>query len=129
MAWRIPETDIERVKRQTDLLALVQSRGIELKKHGSKDWIGRCPFHQDKDKPNFIVTPGKGLFHCMACGKAGQRHPVRRAARRRFVPPRLRVVEPGRQCGVRRCESHLPPRAVEAIHRAASAVSVGSCGG
>ncbi len=71
MAWRIPETDIERVKRATDLLALVQSRGIELKKHGSKDWIGRCPFHADKDKPNFIVTPGKGLFHCMACGKAG----------------------------------------------------------
>jgi len=71
MAWRIPEEDIERVKRSTDLRALVQSRGIELKKHGSKDWIGRCPFHQDKDSPNFIVTPDKGLFHCMACGKAG----------------------------------------------------------
>jgi len=71
MAWRIPETDIERVKRSTDLRALVQSRGIELRKHGSKDWIGRCPFHADRDKPNFIVTPDKGLFHCMACGKAG----------------------------------------------------------
>ena len=71
MAWRIPETDIERVKRSTDLRALVQSRGIELKRHGSKDWIGRCPFHEDRDKPNFIVTPDKGLFHCMACGKAG----------------------------------------------------------
>ncbi|MGD0615950.1 MAG: CHC2 zinc finger domain-containing protein [Verrucomicrobiota bacterium] len=71
MAWRIPETDIDRVKHQTDLLALVQSRGIELKKHGSKDFIGRCPFHPDQDKPNFIVTPAKGLFHCMACGKAG----------------------------------------------------------
>lgn len=71
MAWRIPETDIERVKRSTDLRALVQSRGIELKKHGSKDWIGRCPFHADNETPNFIVTPDKGLFHCMACGKAG----------------------------------------------------------
>ena len=71
MAWRIPEPDIERVKRSTDLRALVQSRGIELKKHGSKDWIGRCPFHADKDSPNFIVSPDKGLFHCMACGKAG----------------------------------------------------------
>ncbi|HEX5399051.1 MAG TPA: CHC2 zinc finger domain-containing protein [Verrucomicrobiae bacterium] len=71
MAWRIPETDIDRVKRSTDLRALVQSRGIELKRHGSKDWIGRCPFHEDHDKPNFIVTPDKGLFHCMACGKAG----------------------------------------------------------
>jgi DNA primase catalytic core len=71
MAWRIPETDIERVKRSTDLRALVQSRGIELKKHGSKDWIGRCPFHPDNATPNFIVTPDKGLFHCMACGLAG----------------------------------------------------------
>ena len=71
MAWRIPEEDIERVKRSTDLRALVQSRGIELKKHGGKDWIGRCPFHADKDSPNFIVSPDKGLFHCMACGLAG----------------------------------------------------------
>jgi DNA primase catalytic core len=71
MAWRIPEADIERVKRSTDLRALVQSRGIELKRHGSKDWIGRCPFHPDNATPNFIVSPDKGLFHCMACGKAG----------------------------------------------------------
>src|SRR5262249_53184264 len=71
MPWRIPEADIERIKRETDLLALVQSRGVELKKHGSKDWIGRCPFHQDNATPNLIVSPQKGLWHCMACGKAG----------------------------------------------------------
>jgi len=68
---RIPETDIDRVKRSTDLLALVRSRGVELKKHGSKDWIGRCSFHDDQSNPNFIVSPDKGLFHCMVCGKAG----------------------------------------------------------
>ena len=71
MPWRIPEAELERVKRSTDLVALVQSRGIELKRHGSKDWIGRCPFHPDQATPNFIVTPDKGLWHCMACGKAG----------------------------------------------------------
>ncbi len=71
MSWRIPEEEIERVKRQTDLVALVQSRGIELKKHGAKDLVGRCPFHEDHQTPNFIVSPHKGLFHCMACGKAG----------------------------------------------------------
>src|SRR5579872_3499724 len=68
---RIPETDLEGVKRATDLLALVRSRGVELKKHGSKDWIGCCPFHDDQSNPNFIVSPAKGLFHCMVCGKAG----------------------------------------------------------
>jgi DNA primase catalytic core len=71
MPWRIPEGDLEQVKRQTDLRALVQSRGIELKKHGTRDFIGRCPFHDDKNNPNFIVSPQKGLWHCMACGKAG----------------------------------------------------------
>ena len=68
---RIPDAEIELVKHQTDLLALVRSRGVELKKHGTKDWIGLCPFHADKDSPNFIVSPDKGLFHCMACGQAG----------------------------------------------------------
>jgi hypothetical protein len=37
MPWRIPEEEIERVKRSTDLVVLVQSRGVQLKKHGSKD--------------------------------------------------------------------------------------------
>ena len=68
---RVPDEDIERVKRETDLAALVRSRGIELKKHGSKDLVGRCPFHDDNDSPNLIVTPSKGLYHCMACGAAG----------------------------------------------------------
>jgi DNA primase catalytic core len=71
MPWRIPEADLDQVKRQTDLLALVRSRGVELAKHGTKDFIGRCPFHDDRNKPNFIVSPAKGLWHCMACGKAG----------------------------------------------------------
>jgi DNA primase catalytic core len=68
---RIPESEIERIKRETDLLALIRSRGIELTKHGSKDWKGLCPFHGDTNKPNFIVSPEVGLWHCMACGKAG----------------------------------------------------------
>jgi len=67
---RIPEADIERIKRDTDLAALVRARGVELHKHGSKDFTGKCPFHAD-DEPSFIVSPQKGLFHCMGCGAAG----------------------------------------------------------
>ncbi|HSR87841.1 MAG TPA: CHC2 zinc finger domain-containing protein [Pontiella sp.] len=67
---RIPEEELERIKQQTDLAALVRSRGIELKKHGSRDWSGCCPFHEDAE-PSFIVSPAKGLFHCMGCGAAG----------------------------------------------------------
>jgi len=71
MPRRIPDEEIDRIKRQVDLAALVRSRGIELAKHGNGHLKGLCPFHKDTDNPNFIVTPGKGLFHCMACGAAG----------------------------------------------------------
>jgi len=67
---RIPESEIERIKKETDLTALVRSRGVELKKHGERNLIGRCPFHDDHD-PSFVLTPGKGLFHCLGCGAAG----------------------------------------------------------
>ena len=67
---RIPEEDIARIKQTTDLAALVRSRGVELKNHGSKDLVGRCPFHEDEG-PSLVVSPAKGLFHCMGCGAAG----------------------------------------------------------
>lgn len=69
---RIPETEIARIKEQTDLVALIQSRGVALKSQGT-NWTGLCPFHDDQDTPNLIVTPGKGLWRCMAacCGATG----------------------------------------------------------
>ena len=68
---KIPNEEIERLKSEVDLVALVKSRGIELKKHGQRNFIGLCPFHNDKENPNFIITPAKGLYHCMGCGAAG----------------------------------------------------------
>jgi DNA primase catalytic core len=67
---RIPEEEIERVKRSVDLAALVRSRGVELRRHGAKDLVGRCPFHPDA-RPSFVVSPHKGLFHCLGCDAAG----------------------------------------------------------
>ncbi|MBN2132511.1 MAG: toprim domain-containing protein [Sedimentisphaerales bacterium] len=68
---RIPDTEIDRIKRDTDLAALVRSRGISLERHGGNGHlVGKCPFH-DEDEASFIVTPAKGLFHCMGCGAAG----------------------------------------------------------
>jgi len=67
---RIPQSEIDRIKSEIDLVALVQSKGIKLEKHGSKDLKACCPFHDDKDA-SFIVTPSQNIFHCMGCGKAG----------------------------------------------------------
>jgi DNA primase catalytic core len=65
----IPDDEIERIKRETDLAAVVRSRGIELKPQGG-DLVGLCPFHSDHD-PSLRVTPGKGLWRCMACQATG----------------------------------------------------------
>ena len=69
---RIPDPEIDRIKSETDLVALIQSRGVALKQQGA-NWTGFCPFHDDRETPNLIVTPGKGLWRCMAaCCGAGQ---------------------------------------------------------
>ena len=70
MARKFDDGDIERLKRNISIEALCQERGIELKKHGAKDLIGKCPFHDDAN-PSFVVTPDKNLFHCMGCAAAG----------------------------------------------------------
>jgi DNA primase catalytic core len=67
---RIPDSELERIKATVDLAAIVRSRGVELKKHGSRDLIGRCPFHEEASA-SFVVTPAKRLFHCLGCGAAG----------------------------------------------------------
>ena len=59
---------IERVKR-IDLVALVQAKGIELKKNG-KGWFGLCPFHADKT-PSLSINPTKNLWQCFGCGASG----------------------------------------------------------
>jgi DNA primase len=67
---RIPEAELEQIKRGTDLAALVRAKGIELRPHGGGHLAGKCPFHEDKT-PSFIVTPEKNLFHCLGCGAGG----------------------------------------------------------
>jgi len=67
---RIPQHELERLKRDIDLVELVRASGVELKAHG-KDLLGLCPFHDDKE-PSLVVTPGKNLWNCLgACGEGG----------------------------------------------------------
>jgi DNA primase len=72
MARFSPE-EIERVKRETDIIALVQSCGTVLKKRESKpgEWIGRCPIHDDND-PSLCVNNDKNEWICHGeCKKGG----------------------------------------------------------
>jgi len=67
---RLPDEMISRIKHDVSLIRLVEQSGIKLKKHG-KDYIGHCPFHDDKT-PSFVVSPESNLWNCLgACGKGG----------------------------------------------------------
>lgn len=67
---RIPNDELDRLKREVSLVRLVESSGIELKKHG-KDYLGLCPFHDDKE-PSLVISPEKNLWHCLgACSEGG----------------------------------------------------------
>ncbi len=67
---RIPEAEIERLKREVSLERLVEAKGIRLERHGA-DLHGLCPFHPDKS-PSLVVTPAKNLWHCLgACQMGG----------------------------------------------------------
>ena len=51
---RIPESELDRLKREVSLVRLVESSGIALKQHG-KDYLGLCPFHDDKE-PSLVIS-------------------------------------------------------------------------
>lgn len=60
---------IESIKKNIDLKALVEAKGIKLKKNG-KGYFGLCPFHADKN-PSLSINPSKNLWQCFGCGAAG----------------------------------------------------------
>ena len=66
---RIPEADIERLKHQVSLQRLVEDQSIKLKRHG-KDYLGLCPFHDDKE-PSLVISPDKNLWHCLGACQTG----------------------------------------------------------
>ncbi len=66
---RIPEDEVERLKREVSVQRLAEARGIKLRRLGA-DLHGLCPFHDDKT-PSLIITPKKNLWHCMGACNAG----------------------------------------------------------
>jgi DNA primase catalytic core len=66
---RLPEDEIERLKAGVDLVALMKSRGVVLKRRGAQ-YVACCPLHEEKSA-SFTVTPAKGLWHCFGCNEGG----------------------------------------------------------
>ncbi len=68
MAGLIPKDIVERIKNESDIVAVI-SEFVNVKKSG-KDYKGLCPFHQEKT-PSFYVVPGRGFYHCFGCSRGG----------------------------------------------------------
>lgn len=66
----IAQVEVERIKQETDLVALIQARGISLLRKG-KSWQGRCPFHDDSKTPSLSISPDKRLWRCFGCNAGG----------------------------------------------------------
>jgi len=65
---RYPQTFIEDLKRQADIVRYIQDY-VQLKKKGA-NWMACCPFHKEKT-PSFSVSPTKEIFYCFGCHKGG----------------------------------------------------------
>jgi DNA primase len=67
----IPESEIERLKKEVPIERLVMGFGIQLKRQGA-ELVGRCPFHDDRTPASRVVSPKTNLWHCMgACYVGG----------------------------------------------------------
>ncbi len=68
MAGRIVKDDIEALRRQADIVAVVGDY-TTLRRSG-RSFKGLCPFHTERT-PSFNVTPEGNFFHCFGCNASG----------------------------------------------------------
>ena len=59
----------DRIRRETNTVALVSSYGIQLRRAG-KRYVGLCPFHREKTG-SFSVDPDTGRWYCFGCSDHG----------------------------------------------------------
>jgi DNA primase len=67
---RIPDSEVDRLKREVSLLRLLEGQGHRLVKQG-KDWACRCPWHEGDDTPSCVITLASNLWHCFGCDAGG----------------------------------------------------------
>ncbi|MHB2008012.1 MAG: toprim domain-containing protein [Acidobacteriaceae bacterium] len=66
---RIPEQEVERLKKEISVQRLAEAQGVKLTRHGA-DLVGLCLFHDDRN-PSLVITPAKNLWHCLGACNAG----------------------------------------------------------
>jgi len=97
----------EDLKQQADIVRIIGDY-VQLKKAGTQNFVGLCPFHKEKS-PSFSVHAVRQFYHCFGCGESGDvfkfiekienitfPEAVRRVAEKMGVPvPRPNYSGPG----------------------------------
>lgn len=86
---RYPQTFIDDLKRQADIVRVIQDY-VTLKKKGA-NWMACCPFHKEKT-PSFSVSPAKEIFYCFGCHKGGSVFNFVMEMERVAFPDAIRIV-------------------------------------
>ncbi len=60
----------ELVRTRTDIVQLVGERVALQSRHGGRELVGLCPFHDDHE-PSLRVNPERQSYKCWACGEGG----------------------------------------------------------
>lgn len=110
---RIPDAEIERLKKEVSLLRLIESQGHKLQKRG-KDWVMRCVFHEETTA-SLVVSEAKNLYHCFGCNAAGSVIDWVMKTQSVSLPHAVQILKngaalEGERVGVERSHKrHLPP--------------------
>ena len=59
----------DRVRDAVDMIAVVSDH-TELRRAGATEYVGRCPFH-DERTPSFGVNPIDKVYYCFGCQASG----------------------------------------------------------
>ncbi len=86
---RYPQTFIDDLKRQADIVRVIQDY-VQLKKKGA-NWMACCPFHKEKT-PSFSVSSAKEIFYCFGCHKGGSVFNFVMEIERVAFPEAIRIV-------------------------------------
>lgn len=62
--------DVAELRRTHSIADVVARYGVELQPRG-RILVGRCPFHDDRGRPNLYVYPETNSFYCFRCAIGG----------------------------------------------------------
>jgi DNA primase len=100
------------VKQQADIVKIVEGY-IRLRKAGSTNYSGLCPFHKEKS-PSFSVHAVRQFYHCFGCQASGDVFSFVAKIENVTFPEAVRIV--AQKCGI-----PLPKREFSSPEQAAEA--------